>query len=317
MQKFELKLLKNAYCDAFGLAMSEFFDVTELDEQEYLKLLSEEDVDAICEYAVIKNVLAGVGELNLKVMQKGYGKKYFDKYDIKGNEILSARLLDDLTAKDIVGGRVILELESMLDYNDGYLSRIVDFCATTDTPVLVKMGQKLEEVGKVVNKFNSSPAEVLEDFGFLDRECFIYGLNFLDKDDQKLLKMYSPTLILSPRDDAERGRGAINLYNFIFNELKFAFASGKCYNIDMFLEGKLALFNTANLMYESGLVDTKTILQALQSDKGKLELQLEEETKIDTIFDKKIELNDQKLILKMLSLKESIKQIARKIKEKI
>ena len=47
----------------------------------------------------------------------------------------------------------------------------------------------------------------------------------------------------------------------------FAVAGGKCYNVNMFLEGKHALYNTANLMYERGLVDTKDILNTTKSDK--------------------------------------------------
>lgn len=317
MQNIELKLLKNCYCDAVGLALSEFFDVWSIDdENDILKNLNIEQLHSICEYAILKNKIGGVGELNLKVPIPEIARPFFDKYEIDGKEILSARLIDGFSARDFVGGRIILEVENLLEYGDDYLSKTVDFSATVGLPVLIKMGQTLEEVGKVVNKFDMSPAEVLEDYGFLDRECYIYGLNFLDKEDQRLLKNYNTTLILSPRDDGESGRGAINLYNLIFNDLKFAFSSGKCYNVDMFSEGKLAIINTSNLMYERGLVSTKDVLEALQGRGGKLMINLDNEC-MDTILDTKIEIENDAFKNRLYELRKEVKLIAEKLKEKI
>lgn len=319
MQKIlKLKAMKNAYCDAVGLSLGEFCDFCEIeDEIDIIQNLTDEEIEKICEYAVLKNKLAGVGELFLKVPKPNVAKRFFQQYQICGKEILSAKLFESFTLKDLVGNQSIIEVESLLEYNEDYLSKIVDFAASTQMPVLIKMGQTLEEVGKVVNKFNSSPAEVLEDYGFLDRECYIYGLNFLDKEDQKLLKSYNPTLILSPRDDGESGRGAINLYNLIFNDLKFVFSSGKCYNIDMFFEGKLALLNTSNLMYQRDLVSSSDVLSALQSEYGEGNLEIDDDALQNTILDHKIEIKDANLEKKILALREEIKLIAKKIKEKI
>lgn len=318
MQTIKLKAFKNGYCDAIGLALSEFVDIYDLaDKGDIESFLNEEEIDCICEYAVLKNKIAGVGELYLKVAKPGFIGKYFDKYNIDGKEILSARLIDCLSTRDFVGGRLMIEVESLLEYNEDYLSKIVDFCATTDTPVLIKMGQSLEEVGKIVNKFNMSPAEVLEDYGFLDRECYLYGMNFIDKEDQKLLTKYASSLILSPRDDAEEGRGFVNLYNLIFNGLKFAFSSGNCYNIDMFAEAKLAICNTNNLMFERNLIEFDDIISSLQSNFGDFELKLEDECKKETLFDQRVCIMDEKLMTRYSEVREKIKQIAKKLKEKI
>ncbi len=315
VETMKLRQFKNAYCDAVGLALGEFMDIRAvLDESDIVKRLSEEDLSKICEYAVIKNKLAGVGELNLKVTKEGIAIPFFEKYQMNGKEILSARLIDCLSAKDFVGGRIIIEVESLMEYNEDYLSKIVDFCASTDTPVLVKMGQTLEEVGKVVNRFNHSPAEVLEDYGFLDRECLIYGLNFLDKEDQKLLKNYNPTLVLSPKDDGESGRGAINLYNLVFNQLKFNFASGKCYEVDMILEAKLAILNTANLMYERDLVSVEEAMTAIQGSSGELLIEIEDSCEKATVLDRKVDINDINLKARLAELRDSLKQIAKNLR---
>lgn len=315
MQEIRLKELKNAYCDALGLAFGEFLDVYETENEDIINLLSEEELKILIEYAICKNKIAGVGELGLKVPKTGLVGDLFDYYKMNGKEIVSARNIDNLSARDFVGDRLILEVENLLDYNEGYLSKIVDFCASTQTPILIKMGQTLQEVGKIVNKFNCSPAELLEEYGFLDRECYIYGLNFLDKEDQKLLKNYNPTLILSPRDDGESGRGAINLYNLCFNGLNFAFSSGKCYCIDMFLEGKLALYNTANLMHERGLVGEDEVLNALQGKTGELLFLKDDNYLTNNLINERIDVDLPFFKTRALGLKEKVEEIAIKVKK--
>lgn len=311
MQNFmKLKGFKNAYCDALGSSLNEFVDLRKMEEEnEIAGFLTEEETKKIVEYAIIKNKIAGVSELYLKVPNVGFVGELGLKYGLCVKEIVSARIIDNLSVKDFVGGNIIVEVESLLEYNDGYLSKIVDFCASTDTPVLVKVGQDLEEVGRVVNKFKMSPSEVLEDYGFLDRKCLIYGLNFFDKEEQKLIKNYQPTLILSPKDDGESGRGAINLYNLVYNEFDFNFASGKCSKIDMLLEGKLALLNTANLMYERGLVPAGVVLQALQSMTGEVSVEIDEFARKEIVFDKIVSIEDESLKNRFLQLRNDIKEI--------
>lgn len=289
---------KNHFCDMLACALGEYFDFFQEDEKRDLNLekLSIEELKLLCEYAIVKNKLAGVRELNLKVPRILNAGELFEKYHIDGKEILSARQMSDLTTNQLVGGRIMLLIEDLLDYKEGLLNEISDFLGRVDIPVVVCLGKTLEEVGKLVNRYGKSPAEILEDFGFLDRECFLYGLNFLDKEDQKLLLNYNVHLIFSPITDAEEGRGAINLYNFIYNRLTFGFSSGKCYNIDMCGEAKLAQFNTNNLMYQRGLVSLDDLNKAL----GIEEIEP---------FDK------QTLESEFIRLKKHAKEIAERIKE--
>ena len=252
----KIKSFKNYFCDAISCSLGEFIDVydSQFDEDELLSKLSKEEINIICQYAIVKNKIAGVGELYLKVPIASIGREALEMFKMGGKVIISAKQKEDLTTNDFVGDRVILYIEDLLDYKEGALSDIADFLGRTDMPVIINLGRTLEEIGKLVNRYGKSPVEVLEDFGYLDRECYVYGLNFIDKDDQKLLASYNANIIFSPRSDGEEGRGAINLYNFIYNRLKFVFSSGKCYNIDMLAEGKLARINTNNLMYEKGLI---------------------------------------------------------------
>ncbi len=311
----KIKSFKNYFCDAISCSLGEFIDVydSQFDEDELLSKLSKEEINIICQYAIVKNKIAGVGELYLKVPIASIGREALEMFEMGGKVIISAKQKEDLTTNDFVGDRVILYIEDLLDYKEGALSDIADFLGRTDMPVIINLGRTLEEVGKLVNRYGKSPVEVLEDFGYLDRECYVYGLNFIDKDDQKLLSSYNANIIFSPRSDGEEGRGAINLYNFIYNRLKFVFSSGKCYNIDMLAEGKLARINTNNLMYEKGLIKDEELLEALVTQNGENNFEIDNFALKNCLFDKKIEISQ--FNEKYLMLRERIKEIINKIKE--
>lgn len=290
--KQKIKSFKNYYCDALYCALGEFFDKEKIDEILNRKTLTQQQIKLLCEYAVIKNKIAGVTFLNLKVPDFGYGIELLEKYNMKGNEIVSANLMNCMPSKALVGQRLILEVESLLEYNENFLSDLSDLSAKIDIPIIFALGQDLEEVGKIVNKFKMSPVQTLESFGFLDRECYVLGLNFIDKDDQKLMRDYRATCIFSPCCDGEEGKGAINLYNFIYNDLKFRFSSRRNYNIDILKECWLAMVNTSNLMFEKDLIKIEDLLQAVFDKNGiDIEISTGEYERKEGLLNKKIKLN--------------------------
>lgn len=108
------------------------------------------------------------------------------------------------------------------------------------------------------------------------------------------------------------GKGAINLYNFVYNQLKFGFASGKCYNIDMIGECRLALQNTSNLMHQPSLIAPQQLLEKACDENGEILTLPLEENKLDkAILEQKLDLFEDE------NLNEKVKQIAQKIKEEI
>lgn len=290
--KQKIKSFNNYYCDALYCALGEFFDKEKIDEILNSKTLTQQQVKQLCEYAVIKNKIAGVTFLNLKVPDFGYGIELLEKYNMNGHEIVSANLMNCMPSKALVGQRLMLEVESLLEYNENFLSDLSDLSAKIDIPIIFALGQDLEEVGKIVNKFKMSPVQTLESFGFLDRECYVLGLNFIDKDDQKLMRDYGATCIFSPCCDGEEGKGAINLYNFIYNDLKFRFSSRRNHNIDMLKECWLAMVNTSNLMFEKDLIKIEDLLQAVFDKNGiDIEISIGEYERKDGLLNKKIKLN--------------------------
>ena len=310
--KRKIKSFKNYYCDALYCSLGEFFDSETISQILENKMLTSQQIKILCEYAVIKNKMAGVSYLNLKVPDFGYGVELLEKYEMKGHEIVSANLMNCMPSKALVGQRLMLEVENLLEYNENFLSDLSDLSATAGIPLIFSLGQDLEEVGKIVNKFNLSPVQTLESYGFLDRECYVIGLNFIDKEDQKLLKDYNVTCILSPCCDGEEGRGAINLYNFVYNELKFGFSSRKCYNVDMLKECYLARVNTSNLMYESDLIDIENLLSAV-SDDNLIEIDWDELSKDENILNQTIRIN----INEYEHIRKETREVIKNLKEKI
>ena len=314
LEKIKIGKFCNYYCDGLYCALTEFLDINIDNYEKIDKMLTLDEKQTLIDYAVCKNISAGVGKLNIKVSEFGIGLKSLEKYRLDGKEIVSAKNFNAMPTSSLIGERTMLDIENILDYNQNTLSDLSDFCARSDVPLAIEVASDLENVGKIVNMYKCSPVEVLESFGFLDRKCFVYGLNYIDKDDQKLLVDYDKICVLSPQDDGERGKGSINLFNFIYNHLKFGFSSGKCYNIDMLLEGKLARLNTFNLMHEGDIISSEDILKALSSnDDESLEIGLSSEERLTNLFDKRlqIEVDDLK------GLREKTMQIARNIKEKI
>lgn len=311
--KVEINHFVNYYCDCFRCAIDEFIKLNDEEFENLISKLSDEEKRILTEYAVLKNKEAGVKKLYIKTDNFLVGKDILEKYSLEGGVIISAKNYQMLPSSALIGDGLILEIESLLDYNASLLSDIVDFLSLTKTKVLIKLGQDLEEVGKLVNLYSRSPVEILEDFGFLDRDCYLYGLNFIDKEDQKLLMQYKPFLIFLPRSDGLEGKGAINLYNFIYNDLKFGFSSGNCYNIDMLAEGRLAKINTNNLMFDNSLVDDKLLLQCLtcEYDDQPICTTLEKDLPTWNLFENKIllpqEAND---------IRQEAKEIIKKYKEK-
>lgn len=302
-----IKPFKNYYCEALPCALGGYYAFLKDDERR----LSMEDIKVLCELAIVKNMLAGVRFLYLKLPFFVDIEDLFDKYGVEGGIILPALEIFNIPTKALIGERLIIEIQSFSDLSDAFLGQLANFVGDWKLPILLNLGDNLLEVGKVVNRFKLTPTELAESYGFLDRKCLVMGLNHVDKDDLLLLKNYDAFAIISPRDDANEGRGFVNNYNLIYNDFPFGFASGKCYNIDMLGEGRLSIQNTCNLMSEGGVISWKDLEKALSCPSGELEINFDKDCTIEAILEERVSLGvpDEKLI-------EKVKQIAKKLKEK-
>ena len=113
----------------------------------------------------------------------------------------------------------------------------------------------------------------MEEFGFLDRECYILGGNYLDKDDFSLLSSYGAKVILTPKSDSLCGREFVNLLTLENADIDYFFGSDIYPIVNIFHEALLAYEGTANLLVNNFTLDLKRLEKSLQSDFGQVEIE--------------------------------------------
>lgn len=314
MQQVKQTLKKNFYnsfCDANLTALNCFLPSEESQQLLSEESFSNEELTALVKFTLALNSLAGVGKVNLKA-HSAEVLQYFEEFGLEGKVILDQNGLSSIRTKDFVGGRVVAYIDSLLDEDEKSLSEISDLCGKMKIPVIIGFGRTLEEVGSLSSRYKLSPARVLEDFGFLDRQCSLLGCNFIDKDDLDIIASYGGEIILTPRSDMMMGRGAVNLYSIENKGISYHFGSEICPIIDMASEVEIARGNTANLLYERGLIKAENLLEAILIDGENNEKNFL--VPLENSFKMICQEHDSEELKKFYDLKTQIEKI---IKEKI
>ena len=130
----------------------------------------------------------------------------------------------------------------------------------------IEFARSLEEVGQIDKVFERSPARMLEEYGLLDRGATLIGCNHVDKDDLSVLALNEVEIVLTPVYDMQNGLGAVNLYPLMGCEIPFTVASGGSGFFDMTVQAKLALGNTANIMYSPEIYKECDLLSRITND---------------------------------------------------
>lgn len=259
----EKNAFKNGFCDIMRTALNTFLPVEESEEMclEFEKLTADELLP-LARFAFLLNKCSGIGEVNVFAPSADV-LPLFEEFGLDGKLILPLEAVSGLRAKDFVGERIALFVPSLLELEEKELSEISDLAGKMKLPVFIGFGKSLDEVGLLDQRYKLSPARILEDFGFLDRECYLLGCNFIDKDDLEIIASYGAKVILTPRSDMMLGRGAVNLYSIENKGISYSFGSDVCPVVDVASEAALARGNTANLLYERGLIKPESLKNAI------------------------------------------------------
>lgn len=266
-QRQFMNALKNWYCDFVQSALTEkeFADCYQGEN------LTDEQVRTLCEQVVKENIKNGIVEINLKTSKVQVAKEVLDNFGVQGKVVVDEKYLENLTTKDFLEDKIIIEITDILDLTPQRLSEISDLCAKMKVPILIHFARSLDEVGLINVRYNLSPAKLLEDFGFLDRECILLGCNYLDKDDLELLSTYQVKIVLTPKTDALKARGFVNLLSIENSGVEYGFATESYPKYNLFEEAFISYANTANLILEKEPISLKKLLASLQSKNGKIE----------------------------------------------
>lgn len=133
--------------------------------------------------------------------------------------------------------------------------------SATKRKLFMKVGQDLEQLGAIDKFYHKTLSEVLEEFGFLDRDCVLVGGNCLEKDELRLLKSYDTKVVLVPNEDARLGRRATNLVTLQNLGFEISLGSGEIAEIDFFafmreiLQEQRMLFEDKNVISEKDVFE--------------------------------------------------------------
>lgn len=248
---------KNAFCDVEGKFVFETLPLQNAIENDFGSLnLSLQDCRQIYKSTIQENIKNNVAKLSILVSNPFLAAEILEELDInativmnvKNSDALSNTLLEDFKRK--YKFPLAIYIPQLLDLSEEEIENIVYLAGKEKITIYINFLRSLEEAGSLDKIYGKSPAKVLEEFGCLDRECYLVGCNFLDKDDAQILSSYNTKIILTPLEDMLLGQGFVNLKMLFEQGLKINLGSGIHNCLEMQSQAKIALGNTANLMYD-------------------------------------------------------------------
>ena len=284
---------KNYYCDPLASFIYEGMPRTNLEEV----TVSKEEEKLLCEYAVIKNKVAGVSEVNIACSEPSIVLELLKKYGLKGRAVVS----DISKCSD----GTIFHIKDILSLSEQQLQDIALEVGKRKIPCMLTFGRTLDQMGQIDKLYGMSPARFLEEEGFLDRECLILGGNYLDKDDLNILSQYDARVVVTPRSDMLLGRGFINLSPLKSQGLALGFATDIHPYTDMLAEVYLAAGQTANLMHDAKAVQFEELLKFLYDGSPpamEVNLELQALTGVYMVYDEELEERSVQLFNKLIPL---------------
>ncbi len=193
---------KNCFCNPFSFLPSAL--------REGVSLWKKNELEMLYEYVIASNCRSGVKELWILNDYMLDLSKFASKYGIKIKSIIKAEKIFSMPSFLLVDDGLLVFLDKMEEINENFLCEVVNFAAKFNLPLLINFGHSLQMLGLLESRYGKSPERMLEDFGLLDRKCFLLGCNYLDKDALSLFDCYDVEYIFSPITDAENGTGFLN-----------------------------------------------------------------------------------------------------------
>ena len=189
-----------------------------------------------------------------------------NSYGIQTDEKLTEKLI---LCKNLLAGAVFLNnnpliLDEIDKKSEAELDNLSENAAKAKSKLFMKVGLDLDELGAIDKHYQKTLAQVLEDFGFLDRDCVLVGGNCLEKDELQTLKDYDAKVVLTPYEDGRLGRRQNNLRMLKNFDFDMCFGSGAMAEIDFFgfmrhiLLSTSSMFEDANLLTESDALKIAT-----------------------------------------------------------
>ena len=189
-----------------------------------------------------------------------------NSFNLSNEEILKKNVLSGVTFSFLEVKKATF-LENLDEYDEKMLDEIG---LNLQKKVFVKVGQSLDELGKLNKLHQKLPSEVLEDFGFLDKNTTIIGGNCFEKDELELFSGYNASFVLLPNDDARTGRRFLNINILKRLQIPFGIGSGEFAEVDFFAFMRQILSFNSFVMENSSLMSPKEVLLSATTTGAKI-----------------------------------------------
>ena len=187
------------------------------------------------------------------------------KYALQGTLILPSRFALDKQKfeKFKHSGFKFSVFVDLLD-DDDILNRV----SLLKLPTTTLLYENLTRTGQISQKFGGKmPAQVLEDLGFLDRECRIVGGMYADKDDLQILGDYDTEIVVCPRAFAQKGSTFVNLKLLSKYSIKLSLGTYDFQEVNLEKEIEFLKLTNCALFEDPFAVTNENIQKLLQGEK--------------------------------------------------
>lgn len=192
-----------------------------------------------------KNVAAGVARLNLLTSDPFAAAEKYKQHGLSGKIIVRAEQLDKRALKKLTKQGIDLAIYiDLLLFDEKQLEKF----SLTGLPVFIPLFDDLTKTGQIDSNFGISPAKLIEEMGFLDRDCTIVGGAYADKDDLEILGSYGAKIAVCPISQSQSGATFSNVVLMRKAGLNIGIGSGANSEIDLAKECEYLYLTTLSLL---------------------------------------------------------------------
>ena len=143
--------------------------------------------------------------------------------------------------------------------------KLITFAKQNGLPVSTHMSETLTEVGDCTVKNNDlSPPQLLEDYGFFDRQATVFHAVHCDKDDLDILANYDINIVSCPASNLKLASGIAPIYAASQKGINVALGTDGAYSnnsYDMFKEMFLAATLNKAALYKADILPAHKVVQ--------------------------------------------------------
>lgn len=142
-------------------------------------------------------------------------------------------------------------------------AKLNTFAKKHNLAVSTHMSETLKEVGDCSVKYDLTPPELLEDYGFFDRQATVYHAVHCDKDDISLMEGYNVNVVTCPSSNLKLASGIAPIYAFQQAGINIAIGTDGAYsnnNYDMFKEMFLVATLNKAVLYKADIISANDVV---------------------------------------------------------